>query len=161
MFGLPSSLAIAAMSAILNHPTFLASFIKTSCERLVQRYDVCTSFLRAHNIPYIPSNAGHFLWADLSAFLKNLPGDTPLDKEQEMNNRLLDGGVHLATSEAFGGEESGWFRITFSVDEAYLTLGLNRYPPFRPVDRRMIKAIGAKKVNTHDGILFAKLKLVK
>jgi len=45
-----------------------------------------------------------------------------------MNNRLLDGGVHLATSEAFEGEEYGWFRITFTVEKDILELALQRYP---------------------------------
>jgi hypothetical protein len=56
-----------------------------------------------------------------------MKGDSPLEKEREMNNRLLDGGIHLATSEQFHGEEYGWFRITFTVDKEILELGLKRY----------------------------------
>lgn len=48
-----------------------------------------------------------------------------------MNKRLLDGGVHLATSEQFYGEEFGWFRITFTVETEVLELGLKRYVPWR------------------------------
>ena len=44
-----------------------------------------------------------------------------------MNHRLLDGGVHLATSEAFFGEENGWFRITFTVEKDVLQTALERY----------------------------------
>jgi aspartate/methionine/tyrosine aminotransferase len=119
-------LAVSALSTIVNHPTFLPSYLKTNKQRLVTQYAICTSFLRAHAIPYIPSNAGFYLWADLSAYLDRLPGDTPLDKEREMNHRLLDEGVHIATSEAFYGEECGWFRITFAVQRNILELGLNR-----------------------------------
>lgn len=78
----------------------------------------------------MPSNAGFFLWADLSQYLHSQPGDTPLQREQSLNELLFNGGVHLATSEAFSGEDSGWFRITFSVDEKLLKLGLDRYTPF-------------------------------
>jgi hypothetical protein len=55
-----------------------------------------------------------------------MPGDTKLEKEREMNSRLLDGGVHLATSEQFYGEEYGWFRITFAVEKDTLDVGLER-----------------------------------
>jgi hypothetical protein len=51
---------------------------------------------------------------------------TPLEQERALNKRLFEGGVHLATSEAFQGEEYGWFRISFSVDENVLELGLKR-----------------------------------
>ena len=44
-----------------------------------------------------------------------------------MNDKLLDGGIHLATSEAFFGEDYGWFRITFSVEYEILELGLERW----------------------------------
>jgi hypothetical protein len=43
----------------------------------------------------------------------------------------MDSGLHLATSEAFWGEDCGWFRITFAVPRKVLELGLNRYFPPR------------------------------
>jgi hypothetical protein len=50
-----------------------------------------------------------------------------LERERDLNNRkLLDGGVHFATSEAFFGEESGWFRITFTVEKAVLETAFGR-----------------------------------
>jgi hypothetical protein len=55
-----------------------------------------------------------------------MPGASALEQEREMNKRLLDGGVHLATSEAFRGEEYGWFRITFTVEQDVLELALTR-----------------------------------
>ena len=50
---------------------------------------------------------------------------------------MLDAGVHLATSEAFHGEEFGWFRITFTVEEKVLELAL----------RRLVGVIGADEVD--------------
>ena len=89
-------------------------------------YTVCTRFLQKHSIPYIPSNAGFFIWVNLTEYLRTMPGDSDLEKEREMNKRLLDGGVHLATSEAFYGEDHGWFRITFTVEKDMLELALQR-----------------------------------
>src|SRR5271154_6605525 len=116
-----------SLSTVLSHPTFLTNFIATNRVRLIEAYDICTQFLRAYSIPYIPSNAGFFIWADLTAYLHLFEGTTPLERERAMNNALLDGGIHLATAEAFYGEDNGWFRITFSVDKETLILGLKRY----------------------------------
>jgi len=125
MFSWPSSMAGLVLSTILNHPTYLTDFLKQNRKLLVDRYTLCTNILKAHSIAYMPSNAGFFLWADLSPSMAIYEG-TPLEQERALNKRLFEGGVHLATSEAFQGEEYGWFRISFSVDENVLELGLKR-----------------------------------
>jgi 1-aminocyclopropane-1-carboxylate synthase len=126
-FTAPSSLAFQAFSTLLNHPTFVPEFLKLSCTRLVEYYAICTRFLREYSIPYNPTNAGFFIWIDLSAYLKAMPGHTDLEKEREMNRKLLDNGIHLATSEQFYGEDYGWFRITFAVEKDVLELGMIRF----------------------------------
>ena len=125
MFNWPSSLAGLTLSTILDHPTYLTGFLKQNRKLLVERYTLCTSILKAHSISYIPSNAGFFLWADLSSYMAFQEGSS-LEQERALHKRLFDGGVHLATSEAFQGEEYGWFRISFSVDDKVLELGLMR-----------------------------------
>jgi 1-aminocyclopropane-1-carboxylate synthase len=127
MFSWPSSLSGLAISAILNDPAFLQSFTKRNRQLLTKRYNFATKFLKAHSIAYVPSNAGFFIWIDLSPFLDHFEGDNPLDRERTMNQALFDGGVHLATSEAFEGEDSGWFRLSFAVNQEILDLGLDRY----------------------------------
>src|SRR5262245_24562135 len=104
---MPSTLAIHAFSTILNHSSFLSNFLEVNLSRLPHAYSICTRLLRKHAIPYIPSNAGFFIWADFTAYLETAPGDTDLEKERAMNDKLLDGGIHLATSEAFFGEDYG------------------------------------------------------
>ena len=78
-----------------------------------------------------------------------MPGTTPLEKERELNTRLLDGGVHLATSEAFYGEDYGWFRVTFTVEERVLAIAL----------KRLANVIGADKGQDVYGIQIDKLAL--
>jgi 1-aminocyclopropane-1-carboxylate synthase len=146
LFSAPSSLAFQSLSTILNHPTFLPTFLATNRTNLIHHYRLCTQILRAHGIPYIPSNAGFFIWVDLTRFLAKLPGSTALEKEREMNRRLLDGGLHLTTSEAFYGEEYGWFRITFTVERGVLELAL----------QRLVHAIGTEEAG---GIEMQKLEL--
>jgi DNA-binding transcriptional MocR family regulator len=128
---------------MLNNPTFLSRFLKSNRTLLIEHYEICTQFLRAHSIPYIPSNAGFFIWVDLSAYLEAMPGQTKVEKERMMNSKLLDAGVHLATSEAFYGEDYGWFRITFTVEKDTLELGLKRCGLHLLSDFRMVEAIGA------------------
>ena len=74
----------------------------------------------------MPSNAGFFIWTNLSAYLRPEDGDTPVEQERALNDRLFNGGVHVATSEAFFGEEAGWFRISFALDRDTLKLALKR-----------------------------------
>jgi 1-aminocyclopropane-1-carboxylate synthase len=105
----------------------MSEFLKLSRARLAEHYNICARFLRKYSIPYNPTNAGFFIWIDLSKYLEEMPGHTALEKEKEMNRRLLDGGVHLATSEQFYGEDYGWFRITFSVEKDVLELGMKRF----------------------------------
>ena len=52
-----------------------------------------------------------------------------------MTGKFLDAGIHLATCEAFRGEDNGWFRITFATDKETLQTGM----------QRMVDAIGAKE----------------
>lgn len=126
LFSIPSSLAFLALSTMLNSQTFLTKFMTDNRTLLIEHYEICTQFLRNHAIPYIPSNAGFFIWVDLTAYLNAMDGTSELEKERTMNYKLLDAGVHLATSEAFYGEDYGWFRITFTVQKETLLLGLKR-----------------------------------
>jgi 1-aminocyclopropane-1-carboxylate synthase len=81
-------------------------------------------------VNYAPSNAGLFVWVDLSRYLKFMAGKTDLERERDLDATLLDAGVSLAASERFNGEDYGWFRITFSVEAEVLRLGLNRWGSF-------------------------------
>lgn len=125
-FNLPSSIASEALSVLLGQPAFLSEFIKKNRARLVDHYSFCTQFFRKFSIPYTPTNAGLFLWFDLTTYLDAMPGETRLEKELELDRRLLDAGVHVGTSQQFHSEEPGWFRITFAVNKDVLHLGLTR-----------------------------------
>jgi len=127
LFSWPSSLAGQAFVTLLNNPAFLNKYVQTNCKRLEDRYRVCTDFLKSYSIPYFPANSGFFIWIDLSAYLRRQDGKTPTERERALNDRLFNGGIHLATSEAFFGEVPGWFRLSFAVDQDFLRLGLKRY----------------------------------
>lgn len=140
---------------MLNHPTFFPDFVQKNRKHLTEAYTICTKFLQKQSIPYVPANAGFYVWVDLTAYLSGMPGETDLDKEREMNKRMLDEGVHLATSEAFFGEDHGWFRITFTVEKDILELALQRQV-FRltsVINSRMMDAINiSREESVEEGV---------
>jgi 1-aminocyclopropane-1-carboxylate synthase len=115
------------LSTFLNFPKLFPNFLITYRERLEDRYALCTNFLKAHSIPYIPSNAGCFILADLSEYIAFERGQTPLEQERSLTCRLFGEGIHLIPSETFHGEDPGWYRISFAVDKDALETGLARY----------------------------------
>lgn len=125
-------MAAVVLSTVLNQPKFLSIFLRTHRERLEDRYNLSTDILRLYSIPYMPSNAGCFIWVDLSEHIVNEPGETPLERERALNCRLFSEGIHLAPSEAFHGEQCGWFRVSFTVDKDTLETGLSRYYALQP-----------------------------
>ena len=73
------------------------------------------------------SNARFFLWINLSPFFStNSLGDQGWAAEKELNDRLLESGVAMASSAAYSAEVPGWFRIIFAVDEDTLREGIRR-----------------------------------
>jgi aspartate/methionine/tyrosine aminotransferase len=110
--------------------------------RLAENYNFTISFLKKHGIPYYPgSNAGFFVWVNLrepfenslSASMKDKlklnDGKEQLDPKKvstEIMDTLMEKKVFLASGEAFGTDEEGWFRIVFAHPKEYLELGLQR-----------------------------------
>lgn len=70
------------------------------------------------------SNAGFFIYVDLSPFL---PKDDRSDREREfiLAQKLLDAGIFLHPGEEHS-KDAGWFRLVFSNDEPALQEGLRR-----------------------------------
>jgi Aminotransferase class I and II len=115
------------LSTFLSFPKLIPNFLITHRERLEDRYALCANFLKAHSIPYIPSNAGCFILVDLSKYSAFERGQTPLEQERSLTCRLFGKGIHLIPSETLHGEDPGWYRISFAVDKDTLETGLTRY----------------------------------
>jgi 1-aminocyclopropane-1-carboxylate synthase len=126
---------------MLNDQGFLASYFAKMTTRLSVAYEVCVKMLREMKIPFIPayvssvvflasmsitanlaSNCGPFIWIDLRSFL----AEQTTEAERQLAWKMVNGGVWLATGEAFTSEEPGWFRITFAVPEEELKFGMAR-----------------------------------
>lgn len=74
------------------------------------------------------SNAGYFLWIDLSPYLPPTTTEDagPMMQERVLAQRLIDAGIYLATGEKFASEDPGWFRVVFTHEKAKLEEGLRR-----------------------------------
>lgn len=74
------------------------------------------------------SNAGFFLWIDLSKCLD--PGVVETkgewDSELELSQQLQAIGVEMSSGHAYHDEVAGWFRVIFSVEREILEEGLAR-----------------------------------
>ena len=74
------------------------------------------------------SNAGYFLWIDLSPYLPPATKENaePMTRERVLAQRLLDAGIYLASGKKFASESAGWFRVVFTHEKAKLEEGLRR-----------------------------------
>lgn len=68
------------------------------------------------------SNAGFFLWIDLS---KCLEGEG-WQAETALKKKLVDAGIEMSTGQAYHDETPGRFRFIFSVDKDLMLEGLKR-----------------------------------
>ena len=74
------------------------------------------------------SNAGFFLWLDLSSHLP--VHDTNGDDwaaERLLSSRLQSAGVVMSSGEAYHAQEPGRFRLVFSLEENTVREGIARY----------------------------------
>lgn len=106
----------------------IIDFIQNSRIKLAGAYKHVTAELDKLSIGYLPgSNAGFFIWIDLSRFLSN--------KEQApefaLATEFLKAGVFLHPQEEHS-LTPGWFRLVYTQQPHVVKEGLRRYY-FKPV----------------------------
>ncbi|GKZ51916.1 hypothetical protein AbraIFM66951_008167 [Aspergillus brasiliensis] len=127
-----SGLADYTATAFLEDKEFVDAYVKHNREKLAASFNHVTAFLDLHEIPYARgSNAGFFVWCDLlTAYMRlqhpDLAADSKLERSKALTERLAQCKVHLGVGDDFGGEEPGWYRITFSQHRDLLDEGLRR-----------------------------------
>ena len=72
------------------------------------------------------SNAGFFLWIDLSACLRS----PTWEGEDELKQALYNHGVEMSAGHAYHDEKPGSFRFLFSMDRDTVEEGLRRVIDF-------------------------------
>lgn len=120
----PSLLSTSYLTSLLTWsqlPTLLA--LNTS--RLTTSYHILTSFLRKHNIAFVPPTHGLFVWARLAG--------RPRSAEEERNwfEGLEREGVRVYQGRGFKGVEGGfgWGRVRVSVREGVMREAVERMEP--------------------------------
>ncbi|GAA6063704.1 hypothetical protein JCM10212_004431 [Sporobolomyces blumeae] len=141
-----SGLSTTAMMMRIGSPTdVLWSALLTSDElpfylaenrrKLAEGYRFLTAWLESQEIPFTPSNAGHFLLADFRSVVVEVVGSckassgraqVTTEQEVELLNRLVDGGVYLGPGFSYAVTHAGFFRISFSIRPHELCLALRR-----------------------------------
>ncbi|KAF9974361.1 hypothetical protein BGZ73_002247 [Actinomortierella ambigua] len=130
VFNWIASTTEAMCTHLLSDGKVIDEFTRTNQERLAESYTETANFLRAHKIPFIPAQAGHFLWMDLRQFIpQSLVASAQAgDREAELKlwYAMLDEGVYVNLGLAFTERTVGFFRLTFSLPVPMLKLGLER-----------------------------------
>ncbi|KAL8683208.1 MAG: hypothetical protein Q9186_000820 [Xanthomendoza sp. 1 TL-2023] len=152
MFAWPTSTTEYYWTTLLNDRSFLDHYFAENSRRLAASYACITSFFTDHGIRWIEgSNAGFFLWADFRGLLgadvvvnteeteqakavavNEKPSQVyktskrAKERDEWFYDKLLEAKVFIASGDAFFAEEHGWYRITFSVPEKVLQIGLER-----------------------------------
>lgn len=142
-YSFPSALLDFMACTILEDKRFVDKFITESQRRLAENYALTTAFLRKHGIAFQEANAGVFVWVDLgqawrrrNAKMRNLPDggwvllsdemDGATNVTDDITRMLVRQRVYLASGDASGSEQPGWFRVVFSQPRHLLLEGLRR-----------------------------------
>jgi 1-aminocyclopropane-1-carboxylate synthase len=92
-----SSPADIIWSSLLNDATALTGFITENRRRLGEAHAFTREWFESRGVPVAPSNAGHFIWANLGARLGFPRGDEGVKEEKRVFQQLLDGGVYIVS----------------------------------------------------------------
>ena len=154
-YSFPSAMLEYMACCILEDHQFLDAYVQENRRRLQRNYILTVDFLKTYNIPFHAStNAGMFVWINLGeavrrfrarspvrSVLSNCPQEAAtnlkfiagtqmggrIDMTDEMIMKVLVARkVSVASGDAFGSENSGWFRVVFAQAEHVLFEGLTR-----------------------------------
>ncbi|OWT41640.1 hypothetical protein J008_01476 [Cryptococcus neoformans] len=117
-----SSPADVLLSTLLNDKPAFKAMISENRRRLTAASTFCREWFRKRGVHAFNTVAGHFMLVD---FQKHL-NITTFNQEKELWQRLLDAGVYTATGGGYHWKYPGFLRITFSVNQDSLKLGLER-----------------------------------
>jgi len=136
-------------TTILEDKTFVAEFTKKSRGLLSKHYTIATKILDKAGIDYVRdgwdllhalvkqmntvstdpdnSNAGFFLWIDLSPYLTTKTDEAKgWEAEAALKKSILEAGVEMSSGAGYHEEKPGWFRVLFTVEKDALEEALKR-----------------------------------
>lgn len=103
---------------------FLVQYIPENQKKLTRSYVAVTSLLKKHNIPYVPSKGGLFVWIDFSKYLIE---NTEKAEMEFWMTLYKSTGVLLTPGYGFGHLGNGFFRMVYPyVSFDTLRIALNK-----------------------------------
>lgn len=109
------------MASLLENETFTDDFIAANRSRLSENYQHVTRFLKAHDIPYLRSNAALFVWINLGSLV-----DHHGKSDDDILVALEKERVYITSGVTYASEEPGWFRVVIAHPKEVLDEGLRR-----------------------------------
>ncbi|KAL6821289.1 pyridoxal phosphate-dependent transferase [Trichoderma camerunense] len=126
-FHSPSGMSVTVASAMLEDREWCRKLLETAQSRISEAFRLATTELSNIGVKHLHgTNAGLFLWIDLSSYLP--PESSGLSKskrEFSLAQKLLDGGVFLHPGEEHA-LEAGWFRLVYTHDPRIVREGIRR-----------------------------------
>jgi aspartate/methionine/tyrosine aminotransferase len=111
----------ALLRDLLSDPSWTDTFLTESRARLAAAYESTTTALTAAGIPYLPAQAGLFLYLDLRAHAPTF------ELESALATRIFtDAKVHLTPGAAFHTPTPGYYRLCFTTTPAAVTTAVER-----------------------------------
>ncbi|KAL1604778.1 putative secondary metabolism biosynthetic enzyme [Paraconiothyrium brasiliense] len=116
-----SSLSTIVVKSLLTSPK-LPGLITQNAKKLAAAYSTMTSFLDSYAIPYVPANAGLYVFAKIA------PDAQTWEDEANMADKLKSAGVVVSSGKAYHVPESqkGWARVLFALEEEQLAEAIRR-----------------------------------
>jgi 1-aminocyclopropane-1-carboxylate synthase len=107
------------------------AFQRENHKRLLQRYKSVVKILDQFRIPFLPAQAGLFVWIDFSQFLIKSDDSTAASQERILYRKLIDFGLLLTPGNSMKNERPGFFRCVFTaISDDEFTIALKRLETF-------------------------------
>ncbi|RFU81793.1 pyridoxal phosphate-dependent transferase, major domain [Trichoderma arundinaceum] len=126
-FHSPSGMSVTVASAMLEDREWCRKFLETAQSRISEAFKLITTELSRIGVKYLRgTNAGLFLWIDLSPYLSpESSGLSKSEREFALAQKLLDKGVFLHPGEEHA-LEPGWFRLVYTHNPVAVREGVKR-----------------------------------
>ncbi|PKI36549.1 hypothetical protein CRG98_043051, partial [Punica granatum] len=142
-FGLVSSQTQHLISSLLSDDEFVEKFLSESAKRLENRHQTFTDGLAQVGIRCLQSNAGLFVWMDLSHLLREKSFLAETDLWRIIINEVK---LNVSPGSSFHCSEPGWFRVCIAnMDEPTVEIALKRIRAFVVKGENAVVAPAKKK----------------
>jgi aspartate/methionine/tyrosine aminotransferase len=122
------------VSELLTDDQFVDNFLEESRERLVYSYAICTRKLEEMVLPFIPAEAGMFVYVDFSSLLP----EKTFEWEEKLSEIMFQVRVVLTPGEGQHDTTPGMFRICYAwVSPETLEIAMERLSRLVAKLRRM------------------------